>query len=129
MLLDRTCQPKTLFQPGSYRNFVKKHFFSLVPIGISSKNIFSAWFLLEFRQKTFFQPGSYWNFTKKTFSARFLLEFHQKSFLSVPHGTQPISFLPVPYETPHTFIKTNKKSKYLIGDTCSSFILDSIITN
>jgi len=126
MLLDGTCQPKTLF--------------SLVPIGISAKNTFSAWFLSEFRQKTFFQPGSYWNFVKKHFFSLvpigislkklfqpgsywnfikkhffklFPSELGQKSFLSVPHGTQPISFLPVPYETPHTFIKTNKKSKYL----------------
>jgi len=53
MLLDGTCQPKTLF--------------SLVPIGISAKNTFSAWFLSEFRQKTLFQPGSYRNFVKKHF--------------------------------------------------------------
>ncbi|EKX99553.1 hypothetical protein HMPREF9151_01642, partial [Hoylesella saccharolytica F0055] len=87
MLLDGTCQPKTLF--------------SLVPIGISAKNTFSARFLLEFRQKTLFQPGSYRNFVKKhffslvpigislknTFSARFLLEFHQKTlFQAVPIG-------------------------------------------
>ncbi|MFC2384872.1 MAG: hypothetical protein ACFNP5_06845, partial [Hoylesella saccharolytica] len=62
-------------------------------------------------------PGSYWNFGKKHFFKLFPSEPGQKSFL------------PVPYETPHTFIKTNKKSKYLIGDTCSSFILGSIITN
>jgi hypothetical protein len=96
---------------------------------VSTKNTFSAWFLLEFHQKTLFQPGSYRNFGKKHFFKLFPSEPGQKSFLSVPHGTQPISFLPIPYETPHTFIKTNKKSKYLIGDTCSSFILDSIITN
>jgi hypothetical protein len=120
---------KNTFQSGSYRDFVKKYFFSSVPFGISAKNTFSAWFLLEFHQKTLFQPGSYRNFGKKHFFKLFPSEPGQKSFLSVPHGTQPISFLPVPYETPHTFIKTNKKSKYLIGDTCSSFILDSIITN